>query len=101
METITAPGSAIPGQPASESRPIEVPSKHGSRYELISSCEVNLFKGKSTSSSWFLLGLIFFIKRRAIFSFSTIKWVKSSTTFFMESGNTSKGALSPSGVGMR
>ena len=31
LETITAPGSAIPGQPTSESNPIEIPFEQQSR----------------------------------------------------------------------
>ena len=42
--TTSDPGSATPGQPASESNPIEFPAKQSSKKEGISKGSVNLFK---------------------------------------------------------
>ena len=43
IEIKSAPGSAIPGHPASEIKPILFPFRHGSKKDFISLFTVNLF----------------------------------------------------------
>ena len=70
--TTSAPGSATPGHPASETSPTETPCLHGFRYVGISEGSVNLFKENNFKSDCDFEALTDLINRRADFSFSTI-----------------------------
>ena len=64
------PGSATPGQPASEIRPMLLPLCIGSKKELSSSSKVNLLIKLTFNVLWDLEGDIFFIYFLPAFSFS-------------------------------
>jgi len=67
---ISDPGSATPGQPASETKPILWPWCIGSKKEFNSSFTVNLFIKFILSEFCALEGVIFLINFLPAFSFS-------------------------------
>ena len=73
IRTISDPGSAMAGHPASDRIPTSCPSKHGFKKEWNSAGSVNLLRTFSFRSAWDFLGLIFLINRLADFSFSTMQ----------------------------
>jgi hypothetical protein len=80
-----APGSAILGQPASESKPMSFPSKHGFNCFEVS---IESFSLRTSKLLWinFFSGQILFKKLIDTFIFSTIKWSMDLTIFLFISG---------------
>jgi len=70
--TISAPGSATPGHPASDKSPTFVPFKHGVKKLGKSLGSVNLLRRDIVNEGCDFSGVIFFMNRLAVFSFSTI-----------------------------
>ena len=98
--TISAPGSATPGQPASDNKPIVLPSKQGLIKLGKSSGCVCLFNSKSVKLGWDFSGEILLINFLAALEFSTIKVSKLSIIVFTWDGKTSKGLVSPKVFGI-
>ena len=71
--TIVAPGSATAGTPASDNNPTEIPSLQTSKYAFVSSSSAYLSNSIIFNECCAFFGVIFLIKRLAVFSFSTIK----------------------------
>ena len=70
--TTSAPGSAIAGHPASDSKPTIFPSKQEFKNDGMSAGSVNLFKGCKIKSGKDFLGQTLLINRLAVFSFFLI-----------------------------
>ena len=71
--TTSAPGSAIPGHPASEIKAISDLFKHGFKILFNSNEEVCLFNKEIFSSDCFFFGEIFLMNALPGFSFSKMK----------------------------
>ena len=94
-----APGSAIPGQPASDSIPTLCPASNGAIRAGKSFSAVCSLSNWKLSSRTGLFVLTDPKKRRALFSFSTTKYSKVCTSFITSAGMTLLRLSSPKVTG--